>query len=131
MDDLTPVTAGDLSGTPLPQPMRLGKDGSIIPVAANMRHVGRRHPRTSQAMQERALPRSGKLKTEVWTALLQSEDGLTNPEVMATLGIEHQSSSAAIRNLVKTGHAVDSGRSRLNAKGNACIVWQAVLRTDV
>lgn len=54
--------------------------------------------------------------------------GATCAEVEAALGLEHQTASAQISHMAKSGLVTDSGQTRPNAKGRRCIVWTVATR---
>lgn len=89
--------------------------------------VGRSHPGTAQAMQAKALPRSGTFRREVFDLISSRKGtpllGYTDDELEIALGRSHQSTSGARSTLKADGHVRASGATRINRFGNDAIVW--------
>lgn len=108
------VTQGTLDGIGTPTP-----------------YVSPNHPPTAQAMQARALPRSGTMRAEMLSIIARSPSGMTDYDLERAMHRSHQSASACRNGLMNDGFvtaALDGdGRAieRINDFGNAAQVWVA------
>ena len=88
---------------------------------------------TSQDAAEGIEPVSGRLRSMVYATVHDCQhhdlhlDGATCDEVERFSGLSHQTCSARINELVRSGHLVDSGRRRKTRGGRNAAVW--VVRT--
>ncbi len=87
----------------------------------NVAPIGRRHPETSRAAAERALPRTGSKRRQTVEAIARRAS--TAEEVGDRFGWPHQSYSATVSTLARDGWLVDSGERRQTSTGNDAIVW--------
>lgn len=92
-------------------------------VDAPTAHVPPTAAATSQAMQAKALGRSGTLRATLAATVAKADRGMTDDELEQALDRAHQSVSAARNRLVADGWLRDSGRTRRNRYGNDAIVW--------
>lgn len=97
------------------QPLRAIRDNVVV--------VSKRAQRTSRQAAERLEPNAGTIRYQVYSAI-KDNNGLTDSELETLLRGKHQTVSASRRSLVLDGFIIDSGRTRKNAQGNECIVWQ-------
>lgn len=85
--------------------------------------VGHRHPDTSRAAAERALPRTGSKRRRA-LHIIEERGGVTCDEIEWLTGWSHQSASPIFTGLRDDGWIEDSGdRREVRASGNAAIVW--------
>lgn len=85
--------------------------------------VGRRHPDTSRAAAERALPRTGSKRRRT-LHIIEERGGVTCDEIEWLTGWTHQSASPIFTGLRDDGWIQDSGERRVvRASGNDAIVW--------
>lgn len=97
------------------------------PIDNNTRFVGKNHPSTSKAMEEKALPKSGSFRRQLYETVVKRGDvGATDYEMEDAFNRSHQSVSGAMSKLRSDGWLVDSGKIRKNKYGNDCKVWTAV-----
>lgn len=93
-------------------------------VDANEVFVRHDAPATSRAAAAEALPRSGTQKRTVYDMLAQrGPQGATDDEMIAHLGIKHQSLTPARYALREGGLIGDSGQRRQTESGNLAVVW--------
>lgn len=86
--------------------------------------VGADAPETSKAAAAKALPRSGSKRREVYEIIKASGgNGMTDKELEAQTGTQHESVSAIRNGLMKDKQIFDSGQRRLTPSGNETIVW--------
>lgn len=74
-------------------------------------------------------PRGG-LQLKVYSAIWNSDAGMTCDEVEEETGMIHQTASARVRELAQRGHIVDSGERRATRSGRAAIVWKSARKQD-
>ena len=79
---------------------------------------------TSRSAAEKALPRSGTRRKEIFDLIAEHEFGLTDDEIEVLTGLTHQTASATRNSLMRDGLIVVSGDARTNRRGNASIVWK-------
>jgi Fic family protein len=79
---------------------------------------------TSRSAAEKALPRSGTRRKEIFDLIAEREFGLTDDEIEVLTGLTHQTASATRNSLMRDGLIVASGGARTNRRGNASIVWK-------
>ena len=83
--------------------------------------------RTSVEAAIEVLPKSGTIRRKVYEYFLaRGLRGGTDQEAEMTLGIDGNTIRPSRGTLVKDGWLIDSGLTRPNDKGHACIVWRAV-----
>ena len=81
---------------------------------------------TSIEAREKAEPKIGTLKRKVYELLLNKGlGGMTDQEIERYLHLEGNTVRPIRGALVESGLVMDSGTTRLNDKGNRCIVWRA------
>jgi len=80
---------------------------------------------TSRKAAERALPRTGTKRHQIWL-LMRDNDGLTADEVNEATNISPNTINPTIRGLVLDGWLEDSGKRRVTRSGNDAIVWVAI-----
>jgi hypothetical protein len=86
--------------------------------------TGATHPETSFAAAERAKLRVGSHRKEVFDLIrLAGPRGMTDDEIEAETGRQHQSVSARRRGLAEDKLIVDSGARRFTRGGSRAIVW--------
>ena len=79
---------------------------------------------TSRNAAARVLPSTGSMRRRIYDHIKSMGDyGTTDSNLEIVMGGKHQTISALRRSLVIDGWIVDSGRTRINNQGNACIVW--------
>lgn len=101
------------------------------PIDAPTAFVGRNHPDTAQAMQRRALPRSGTVRAQIVAIMREAGgEGLTDYELAAVMRRSHQSVSGATSKLRQDGWLGVTGRTRDNEFGNPSGVWVYVPEDD-
>ena len=66
------------------------------------------------------------LRRKIFDFILASQDGATCDEVVAALGIIHQTASPRVCELVIGKFIVDSGRRRKTRQGRGACVYEAV-----
>lgn len=79
---------------------------------------------TSRSAAEKALPRSGTRRKEIFDLIAERQFGLTDDEIEVLTGLTHQTASATRNSLMRDGLIVASGGARTNRRGNASIVWK-------
>jgi hypothetical protein len=79
---------------------------------------------TSRSAAEKALPRSGTRRKEIFDLIAEREFGLTDDEIEVLTGYTHQSASSVRNSLMRDGLIVDSEMRRKNRRGNSSIVWK-------
>lgn len=95
-------------------------------VDENVLDIGATHPDTSEKMRERKIGKTGTQRRMIYDlALERGEHGITDDEVEQTLGLLHQSASAARNSLMKDGWLLDSGARRKTRSREDAIVWVA------
>jgi hypothetical protein len=83
--------------------------------------------RTSILAANEIYPKSGTIRRKVYEYFLsRGLRGGTDQEAEVTLGIDGNTIRPSRGSLVKDGWLIDSGTTRPNDKGHACIVWRAV-----
>jgi transcription initiation factor IIE alpha subunit len=81
--------------------------------------------RTSRAVAEKVLPRTGTLRRQVYEYFYRRGlAGSTDEEAQAALNIDGNTMRPTRGSLVKDGYLIDTGTTRKNAKGHECIVWR-------
>lgn len=94
---------------------------------------------TSKAAADSIEPHAPTLRDRILDAIRVAADGLTCDEVEVLLDLRHQTASARLRELVRLGAVVDSGRRRPTRTGrnatvlvhvSACPVAPAVCQTE-
>lgn len=81
--------------------------------------------RTSVMAAEKALPRSGTKRRQVYDFIARCGlRGATDDEIQATLGIDGNTVRPTRGGLVEDGFIIDTGTTRKNKHGNECIVWR-------
>jgi len=56
-------------------------------------------------------------------SVIERRSGATCAEIEDATAVKHQTVSAQVRHMVEAGLVADSGTTRKNANGRACIVW--------
>lgn len=80
---------------------------------------------TSLDALEKIAPKVGTIRRKVYEAiLLKGLSGITDYEIEKQLNLEGNTVRPIRGSLVDIGLVIDSGTTRLNAKGNQCIVWR-------
>jgi len=122
-----PCTHGEPRG---PQACALCRRASRIvrteraPIDRDVIAVSTKHPKTSHAAAERALPATGTKRRMIIDAIRESVWGLCDWELERKFAWKHESASACRRSLVVDGWLVDSGLTRpVPDTGNDAIVW--------
>lgn len=93
-------------------------DNNKIKIARNAQH-------TSVMAAEKALPRSGTKRRQVYDFIARCGlRGATDDEIQATLGIDGNTVRPTRGGLVEDGFIIDTGTTRKNKHGNECIVWR-------
>lgn len=99
-------------------------DPALPPSGRDVAPVGHRHPETSKAAAERALPRTGSKRRHVLALIRRAGDrGMTCDEIEAETGWTHQSASPKVTGLRDDGWITDSGVRRTIRSGNEAIAW--------
>lgn len=81
---------------------------------------------TSQEARAKIEPKIGTLKKKVYELLLNKGlHGATDQEIERYLHLDGNTVRPIRGSLVEDGLAMDTGTTRLNDKGNKCIVWRA------
>ena len=81
---------------------------------------------TSIKAKKKIQPKIGSITWAVFDLLVaRGATGATDQELEALMNMDGNTIRPTRGALVKTGIVKDSGRRRLNAKGNECIVWVA------
>lgn len=81
--------------------------------------------RTSRAVAEQVLPKTGTLRRTVYEYFYRRGlTGSTDEEAQAALNIDGNTMRPTRGSLVKDGYLIDTGTTRKNAKGHECIVWR-------
>ena len=81
---------------------------------------------TSRAAAEAIRPHAPRQQDRALASIAaRYSDGMTCDEVELELGLSHQTASARIRDLVKAGAIVDSGRRRPTRTGRKAAVYVA------
>lgn len=97
------------------------------PLTRNTITVAHNAQRTSRAVAEKVLPRTGTLRRRVYEFYVQRGMlGATDEEAQAILNIDGNTMRPTRGSLVKDGYLVDTGTTRKNAKGHDCIVWRSM-----
>ena len=79
---------------------------------------------TSAAAYEKARPKFGSNRAKVYQFILdQQEQGATDQELQQAVKISGDTLRPTRLSLLKDGLIYDSGKTRLNANNNECIVW--------
>ena len=95
-------------------------DRNLVVIAHNAQ-------RTSIAVANDVFPKVGTIRRKVYEYFLsRGMNGGTDQEAEYTLGIDGNTIRPSRGSLVKDGWLIDSGLTRPNHKGHACIVWRAV-----
>lgn len=82
--------------------------------------------RTSRAVAEKVLPKTGTLRRQVYEYFFRRGlNGSTDEEAQEALNIDGNTMRPTRGSLVKDGYLIDTGTTRKNAKGHECIVWRA------
>lgn len=85
--------------------------------------------RTSRAVAEQVLPKTGTLRRQVYEYFSRRGlNGSTDEEAQAALNIDGNTMRPTRGSLVKDGYLIDTGTTRKNAKGHECIVWRTAER---
>lgn len=94
------------------------------PVDRDVVRVGRDHPETAHKAADKALPRSGTLRRQVYDAIAAAGPrGATDDEIEQTLNRSHQSVSGARNTLSGDDLIRDSGLRRKTRYRNDAIAW--------
>jgi len=97
------------------------------PVSRDTVVIARNAQRTSILAANDAYPKSGTNRRKVYEYILaQGLRGATDQEMEKALKIDGNTIRPSRGSLVKDGWLIDSGTTRPNDKGHACIVWRAV-----
>jgi hypothetical protein len=82
--------------------------------------------RTSIEAKNKVAPKLGSINAKVYDFILgRGLYGATDQEIETTLRLDGNTVRPSRGSLVKNGLVSDSGATRLNIKGNNCIVWRA------
>lgn len=96
------------------------------PRAERMTPPAQAHSRTSQSAAEQIAPNAGTLRAQVLEHLQQSgRHGATDEEMQTALGMNPSTQRPRRIELVRSGHASDSGTTRRTNSGRAATVWRA------
>jgi len=99
----------------------------VKPLDRNVVLVSHKAQRTSRAVAEKVLPKTGTLRRRVYEHFVrQGLYGATDEEAQAQLNIDGNTMRPTRGSLVKDGYLIDTGITRKNAKGHDCIVWRTV-----
>ena len=81
---------------------------------------------TSKDAALNALPRSGSIRYRIYQFILWSDlVGATDQEIATSLNLSGDTVRPARKTLEQDLFVIDSGLTRNNQNGNACIVWRA------
>ncbi len=95
------------------------------PLEHNSVVIARNSQRTSRAVAEKVLPRTGTLRRRVYEFCLdRGLHGATDEEAQQALGIDGNTMRPTRGSLVKDGYLIDTQTTRKNPKGHECIVWR-------
>lgn len=83
-----------------------------------------RHRETSVEAAESMREGAAALRAKVYRCIAQAKDGATCDEVEVALNLRHQTASARVNELMRSGEIVESGR-RPTRSGRRAIVWKA------
>jgi hypothetical protein len=107
------------------EPLHAVEDNVVV-------QLPKRAQRTSVKAQQNALIRAGSLRKQVYDFYIgRDNNGATDEEAQAALGIDGNTMRPTRVSLVRDGYIIDSGRLRKNKNGHACIVWVNKLTTGV
>jgi transcription initiation factor IIE alpha subunit len=82
---------------------------------------------TSREAANRAYPRSGSIRLEVYEFLIRRGlDGATDQEIESNLNLDGNTVRPTRKTLEQDELIIDSGSTRSNHNGNQCIVWRAI-----
>lgn len=79
---------------------------------------------TSRKAAERALPKTGTMRRQIYDLIFNNGTGLADFEIEQKLNLKHQTASAARRGLVIDGFLIASGKTKKNESGNDCTIWE-------
>ncbi len=80
---------------------------------------------TSHAAALSIAPHAPPLRLQILKLITNAADGLTDDEIEVITGLRHQTASARRRELVLSGHVVNSGARRRTTSGRTATVWIA------
>lgn len=95
------------------------------PLEHNSVTIARNAQRTSRAVAEKVLPRTGTLRRKVYEYFVsRGLYGATDEEAQEALRIDGNTMRPTRGSLVKDGYLIDTRTTRKNPKGHDCIVWR-------
>ena len=96
------------------------------PLDRNTVIVAHNAQRTSIAVAEKVLPRTGTIRRKVYEYFLnRGLTGATDEEAQIALRIDGNTMRPTRGSLVKDGYLIDTGITRKNTAGHDCIVWRS------
>lgn len=108
-------------------PMRQSRQTALFEPRVDENRPGLVHrdaPDTERAAAAAVLPRSGTQRARVYELLrAASERGMTDWELVDSLGMLRSSVCARRNELIREGWVIDSGRRRRERTGSHAIVW--------